>query len=64
MQTTSLKRELQKLSDDIEVPNHEERDHHRFPEHPVVDDPEFDALVQGLWEVSKPPQDSAAEIQS
>jgi hypothetical protein len=61
MQTTSLQRELQKLSDDIEVPNHEERDHHRFPEHLVVDDPDFDALVQELWEASRPPQDSIAE---
>ena len=62
MQTTSLQRELQRLSVDIEVPNHEERDHHRFPEHLVVDDPEFDALVKVLWEASRPPQDSAAEV--
>ena len=61
MQTTSLQRELQRLSDDIEIPNHEDRDHHRFPEHLMVDDPDFDALVQELWEASRPPQDSAAE---
>ena len=61
MQTTSLQRELQRLSDDIEVPNHEDRDHHRFPEHLMVDDPDFDALVQELWKASRPPQDSAAE---
>ena len=61
MQTTSLQRELQRLSQDIEVPNHENRDHHRFPEHLVVDDPDFDCLVQELWEVSRPPQDSVAE---
>ncbi len=61
MQTTSLQRELQRLSDDIEVPNHEERDHHRFPEHLVVDDADFDALVEVLWEASRPPQDSVAE---
>ena len=62
MQTTSLQRELQKLSDDIEVPKHEKRDHHRFPEQLVVDNPEFDALVQELWKASRPPQDSAAEV--
>ena len=61
MQTTSLQRELQRLSDDIEVPNHEDRDHHRFPEHLVVDDPDFDYLVQELWEASRPPQDSVAD---
>lgn len=61
MQTTSLKRELQKLSQDIDVPNHEDRDNHRFPEHLVVDDPDFDRLVQELWEASRPPQDSVAE---
>ena len=62
MQTTSLQRELQRLSDDIEVPNHEDRDHQRFPEQLVVDDPEFDALVEVLWEASRPPQDSTAEV--
>lgn len=61
MQTTSLKRELQRLSRDIDVPNHEDRDNHRFPEHLVVDDPDFDRLVQELWEASRPPQDSVAE---
>ena len=61
MQTTSLQRELQRLSDDIEVPNHENRDHHRFPEYLMVDDPDFNALVQELWEASRPPQDSVAE---
>ena len=61
MQTTSLQRELQRLSQDIEVPNHEKRDHHRFPEHLVVDDPDFDRLVQELWEASRPPQDSVAD---
>ena len=61
MQTTSLQRELQRLSDDIEVPNHEKRDHHRFPEHLVVDDPDFDDLVEVFWEASRPPQDSVAE---
>jgi hypothetical protein len=61
MQTTSLHRELQRLSKDIEVPNHEDRDNHRFPERLVVDDPDFDSLVQELWEISRPPQDSVAE---
>ena len=61
MQTTSLQRELQRLSQDIEVPNHEERDNHRFPEHLVVDDPNFDCLIQELWDASRPPQDSVAE---
>ena len=61
MQTTSLQRELQRLSQDIEVPNHEDRDNHRFPEHLVVDDPDFDRLVQELWEASRPPQDSVAD---
>ena len=65
MQTTSLQRELQRLSQDIEVPNHEHRDNHRFPEQLNIADPdfdEFDALVQELWEASKPPQDSTAEV--
>jgi len=61
MQTTSLQRELRRLSQDIEVPNHEDRDNHRFPEHLVVDDPDFDALIQELWEASRPPQDSVAD---
>ena len=61
MQTTSLQRELQRLSDDIEVPNHEDRDHHRFPEPLMVDDSDFDTLVQELWEASRPPQDSVAK---
>jgi predicted transcriptional regulator len=53
MQTTSLQRELQRLSQDIEVPNHEHRDNHRFPEQLTIVNPdfdEFDALVQELWE--------------
>ena len=65
MQTTSLQRELQRLSQDIEVPNHEKRDHHRFPEKLTIVNPdfdEFDALVQELWEASKPPQDSTAVV--
>ena len=61
MQTTSLQRELHRLSQDIEVPNHEDRNNQRFPEQLVVDDPDFDCLVQELWEASRPPQDSVAE---
>ena len=61
MQTTSLQRELHRLSQDIEVPNHEDRNNQRFPEQLVVDDPDFDCLVQELWEASRPSQDSVAE---
>ena len=61
MQTTSLQSELQRLSNDIEVPNHEERDHQRFPEQLVVNDPDFDVFVDQLWQQSRPPQEVYAE---
>ena len=61
MQSTSLQRELQRVSDNIKVPHHEDRDHHRFPEHLKVDDPDFHALVQELCEASRPRQDSVAK---